>query len=254
MTLQVTDVSLSFGGVKAVSDISFTVQPGQIVALIGPNGAGKTSLINSIAGSYVPEAGTIQWQQHRLEGRAPHAIVSFGVSRTFQNVATLHDLTVLDLVKLGVGPKLTANPALTLLGWPTVRKQERQARETLTADILSPLGLADQADQPIQTLSYGSRKIVDLARALASRPSLLLLDEPVAGLSASEAQHVANTIHDIRDKFGTTVLMVEHKMDVVMGISDRIVVMASGKKIFEGLPAEVQRDQQVRRVYLGETA
>ncbi|MEO6021829.1 MAG: ABC transporter ATP-binding protein [Burkholderiales bacterium] len=253
MTLQVTGVSLSFGGIKAVSDISFTVHPGQIVALIGPNGAGKTSLINSIAGSYVPEAGTIQWKEHRLEGRAPHTIVSYGVSRTFQNVATLHDLTVLDLVKLGVGPKLAANPALTLLGWSSVRGQEQHFRQTLTTEVLTPLGLADQADQPIQTLSYGSRKIVDLARALASRPSLLLLDEPVAGLSASEAQHVASTIHGIREKFGTTVLMVEHKMDVVMGISDRIVVMASGKKIFEGLPAEVQRDQEVRRVYLGET-
>jgi branched-chain amino acid transport system ATP-binding protein len=241
-------VTIQFGGIVAVNSIHIDIAPREIVGLIGPNGAGKTTLINCIAGAYRPMAGSITWRDQELRGLLPHVVIRKGVARTFQNVASLHGLTVLDIVKLG--------SAMRPRSW--VRRQladllrDDALDEELVEDVLGPLRLADIANRRIETLSYGLRKAVDLARALASRPQLLLLDEPVAGLTLQEGQDMAAVIRHVRDRLGCAVMMVEHKMDVVMSTCDRIVVMATGAKIFEGTAAEVQRDPEVRRVYLGE--
>jgi branched-chain amino acid transport system ATP-binding protein len=248
VALQVADLTISFGGVVAVNGMSLSIEPGEIVGLIGPNGAGKTTFINCVAGAYRPARGTVQWKGTELRGLAPHAVIRHGVARTFQNVASLHDLTVLDIVKLGAGAHGKRGLAAAAGLWRGEQALEEELRET----VLQPLRLADIAAQPIQTLSYGLRKAVDLARALASRPELLLLDEPVAGLTAQEGQQMAAVIREVRDRRRCAVLMVEHKMDVVMSTCDRITVMAAGAKIFEGTGPEVQADPEVRRVYLGE--
>ena len=233
MALATEDVTIRFGGVVAVNGMALDAAQGEIVGLIGPNGAGKTTFINCLCGTYRPDTGRAQWQGQELLGLPPSALLRRGVARTFQTVASLHGLTVLDLVKLGAG-----------LG--------RQPDDEITDTLLRPLHLAAFADAPMESLPYGHRKAVDLARALAAKPRLLFLDEPVAGLTSQEATSMAAVIRDVRDRFGCTVVMVEHKMDVVMSTCDRIAVMAAGAKIFEGSAAEVQSDAEVRRVYLGE--
>ena len=249
MTLRAEGVTIHFGGVVAVNGMGINVAAGEIVGLIGPNGAGKTTFINCIAGTYRPSAGTIVWRGEQLVGLAPHALIRLGVARTFQNVTSLHDLTVMDLVKLGANMRddLTAQNRLV-----NMFRSEKLIEEELRETLLAPLRLADVANKPIQTLSYGQRKAVDLARALASRPELLLLDEPVAGLTSQEGMAMAAVIRGIRDRYGCAVLMVEHRMDVVLETCERIAVMAAGSKIFEGSGAEVQSHPEVRRVYLGE--
>ena len=249
MTLRADGVTIHFGGVVAVNGMGINVAAGEIVGLIGPNGAGKTTFINCIAGTYRPSAGTIVWRGEQLVGLAPHALIRLGVARTFQNVTSLHDLTVMDLVKLGANMRddLTAQNRLV-----NMFRSEKLIEEELRETLLAPLRLADVANKPIQTLSYGQRKAVDLARALASRPELLLLDEPVAGLTSQEGMAMAAVIRGVRDRYGCAVLMVEHRMDVVLDTCERIAVMAAGSKIFEGSGAEVQSHPEVRRVYLGE--
>jgi branched-chain amino acid transport system ATP-binding protein len=247
--LRVRDLSIGFGGVVAVNAMALDIEPGEIVGLIGPNGAGKTTFINCVAGAYRPSRGTVTWKDRELRGLPPHAIIRHGVARTFQNVASLHGLTVLDIVKLGAGAHRPGSIGARVAG---LFRGEAALEAELTENVLAPLRLAEIAHHPIQTLSYGLRKAVDLARALASRPELLLLDEPVAGLTAQEGQAMAAVIRGVRDRQRCAVLMVEHKMDVVMSTCDRITVMAAGAKIFEGNAAEVQADPQVRRVYLGE--
>ena len=249
MTLRAEGVTIHFGGVVAVNGMGINVAAGEIVGLIGPNGAGKTTFINCIAGTYRPSAGSIVWRGEQLVGLAPHALIRLGVARTFQNVTSLHDLTVMDLVKLGANMRddLTAQNRLV-----NMFRSEKLIEEELRETLLAPLRLADVANKPIQTLSYGQRKAVDLARALASRPELLLLDEPVAGLTSQEGMAMAAVIRGVRDRYGCAVLMVEHRMDVVLDTCERIAVMAAGSKIFEGSGAEVQSHPEVRRVYLGE--
>ncbi len=247
MALTARDVTIRFGGVVAVNAMALDVAPGEIVGLIGPNGAGKTTFINCISGTYRPKSGTALWQGRELLGLPPSALLRRGVARTFQNVASLHDLTVLDMAKLGAGTRRGGNGSA-----PGFFGSEGALEKELTETLLKPLKLADFAFDPIQTLSYGRRKAVDLARALAAHPQLLLLDEPVAGLTAQEGTAMAAVIRDVRDRYGCAVVMVEHKMDVVMSTCDRVAVMAAGAKIFEGGPNEVQSDAEVRRVYLGE--
>jgi branched-chain amino acid transport system ATP-binding protein len=248
VALRVQDLTISFGGVIAVNAMALAIEPGEIVGLIGPNGAGKTTFINCVAGAYRPSRGRVSWKDRELRGLPPHAIIRHGVARTFQNVASLHDLTVLDMVKLGAGAHRTSLGARAA----ALFRGERALEEELEETVLAPLRLSAIARRPIQTLSYGLRKAVDLARALASKPELLLLDEPVAGLTQQEGKAMAAVIREVRDRCRSAVLMVEHKMDVVMSTCDRIAVMAAGAKIFEGTPAEVQADPEVRRVYLGE--
>jgi branched-chain amino acid transport system ATP-binding protein len=249
LALQVRDLSIQFGGVVAVNGMALAIAPGEIVGLIGPNGAGKTTFINCVAGAYRPSRGSVAWKGHELRGLPPHAVIRHGVARTFQNVASLHGLTVLDIVKLGAGAHRARGLGARLAG---LLRGESALEAELHETVLGPLRLSDVARHPIQTLSYGLRKAVDLARALASKPELLLLDEPVAGLTAQEGQGMAAVIRAVRDRQRCAVLMVEHKMDVVMSTCDRIAVMAAGAKIFEGTAAEVQADPEVRRVYLGE--
>ncbi len=249
MALEVTDLTISFGGVIAVNAMELEVRSGEILGLIGPNGAGKTTFINCVAGAYRPSRGSMKWKGHELRGLPPHAIIRQGVARTFQNVASLHDLTVLDIVKLGASAHRARTLGERVAG---LFRGDGALDDELHETVLRPLRLAEIARKPIQTLSYGLRKAVDLARALASRPELLLLDEPVAGLTSQEGLAMAAVIRELRDRERCAVLMVEHKMDVVMSTCDRITVMAAGAKIFEGTGAEVQADPEVRRVYLGE--
>ncbi len=253
MALTARDVTIRFGGVVAVNQMALDVVPGEILGLIGPNGAGKTTFINCLSGTYRPDSGTAVWSGDELFGLAPSALLRKGVVRTFQNVASLHDLTVLDIIKLGAklgaGVRRERGFGALLLDF---FRSEAALEASLMERVLAPLDLTDVAHQPIQTLSYGRRKAVDLARALAGEPQLLLLDEPVAGLTSHEGMAMAAAVRAVRDRLGCAVIMVEHKMDVVMSTCDRIVVMAAGTRIFEGLPAEVQADGEVRRVYLGE--
>ncbi len=248
MALTAQNVTIRFGGVVAVNGMALDAAPGEIVGLIGPNGAGKTTFVNCICGTYRPNAGTALWLGRELLGLSPHALLKLGVARTFQNVASLHDLTVLDIAKLGAAARGDAGSARSGGFFGSEKALEAELTETL----LRPLYLADVAHTPIQTLPYGRRKAADLARALAAQPQLLLLDEPVAGLTSQEGMAMAAVIRGVRDRFGCAVIMVEHKMDVVMSTCDRIAVMAAGSKIFEGLPDAVQSDPEVRRVYLGE--
>ena len=242
MTLVARDVSIRFGGTVAINGVSLDVQPGEIVGLIGPNGAGKTTFINCVSGASRPTSGDIAWNGTSLVRLAPHRIVSLGVARTFQNVASLHDLTVMDIVKIGDSMKQTQ----------AYTGSTRNRDERLIETVLRPLKLVDHAQALIQTLPYGVRKAVDLARALATVPSLLLLDEPVAGLTAHEAHAMAEEIRRTRARISCAIVMVEHKMDVVNATCDRLIVMAAGAKIFSGSPAEAQTDAEVRRVYLGD--
>jgi branched-chain amino acid transport system ATP-binding protein len=249
LALVVRNVSISFGGTLAVDAMDLDVAASEIVGLIGPNGAGKTTFINCISGTYRPNSGTALWDETDLIGREPYELLRLGVARTFQNVASLHDLTILDIVKLGANMRGDLTPSAR---FAAMFHSEKAVEDELIETLLRPLKLADVAHKPIQTLSYGHRKSVDLARALASKPELLLLDEPVAGMTAQEGMVMAGLIRDVRERLACAVIMVEHKMDVVNSTCDRITVMASGAKIFSGSPEEVQKDAEVRRVYLGE--
>ncbi|PWE53459.1 ABC transporter ATP-binding protein [Metarhizobium album] len=239
-------MTIRFGGVVAVNKMEIDVRPGEIVGLIGPNGAGKTTFVNAISGTYIPAEGSIRWHDEEIVGRSPSYLARIGVGRTFQNVASLNDLTVLDIVKVGRSVRKPSG------GLRQFFFGNRRQDNDLTDKFLEPLGLADHRDSPLQVLSYGHRKAVDIARALAGEPDLLLLDEPVAGVAPAEAFALAGFVKRIRDQLGCAVVMVEHKMDVVMSTCDRIVVMAAGAKIFEGSGAGVQSDPEVRRVYLGD--
>jgi len=243
--LMARGVTIRFGGVVAVGGMDMDVHPGEIVGLIGPNGAGKTTFVNAISGTYVPNAGSIRWQDEDLVGRSPNRLTRMGVGRTFQNVASLSDLTVLDIVKVGRSVSGTAGGLGGL--FVSGRRQDQELAEKY----LAPLGLADHRDTPLQMLSYGHRKAVDIARALAGEPDLLLLDEPVAGVAPAEAFALAGFVKKVRDLMGCAVVMVEHKMDIVMSTCDRIIVMAGGVKIFDGSCEGAQADPEVRRVYLG---
>lgn len=247
MTLSVRDLSISFGGVKAVRDMHLDVGEREIVGLIGPNGAGKTTFINCIAGVNRPDSGSATWMGREILGLSPAALLGLGVARTFQSLVSLHELTTLDVVKLGAAARDQRRGIL-----PQMLRSERDLERKLIETLLKPLNLDEVAHSRIETLSYGHRKAVDLSRALAAEPKLLYLDEPVAGLTLQEGLHMASVIRTVRDQFGCSVIMVEHKMDVVMSTCDRITVMAHGARIFEGTPEQVQKDPEVRRVYLGE--
>ncbi|MER9645389.1 ABC transporter ATP-binding protein [Mesorhizobium sp. M0199] len=244
--LQARGVTIRFGGVVAVNRMDIDVRPGEIVGLIGPNGAGKTTFVNAISGMYVPSEGTIKWRDETIGGNSPTKLARLGIGRTFQNVASLSDLTVLDIVKLGHSVRSTKS------GLRGFFRTDRREDDALVDGLLKPLGLAEHSQRALQTLSYGHRKAVDIARALAGNPDLLLLDEPVAGVAPVEAARLADFVKQIRDRQGCAVVMVEHKMDIVMSTCDRIVVMAGGARIFDGSGEAVRSDPEVRRVYLGE--
>jgi ABC-type branched-subunit amino acid transport system ATPase component len=250
--LRLEDVQRWFGGVKAVDGASFAVAPGAVHGLIGPNGAGKTSVLNLVSGFLVPGAGRILLGDRSIGGLPPHRVAALGVARTFQNIRLFPDLSARDNVVVGEHLRREASLAARLLLLPSARAEERAARETAEA-LLLRVGLADRIRSHARHLSYGEQRRVEIARALASGPRLLLLDEPTAGMNAVEVQAVAALIRQVAAE-GRSVLLVEHNVRLVMEVCDRITVLHFGKVIAEGTPAEVARDPAVVAAYLGDAA
>lgn len=248
--LRVDSVSKSFGGLDALRDVSFAVHQGQIKALIGPNGAGKTTLFNLVSGSYKPNRGRVLFAGADVTGKAPHRICRMGLGRTFQHSLVFDDMTLLENVAVGRYSRTKAGIISAALTLPRHRREEE---ETLKAahEALRRVGLDDRAAEPADGLPMGERHLLEIARALASQPRLLLLDEPAAGLNDEETERLADTVRKIRDE-GVTVLLVEHDMTFVMDISDEVVVLDYGRKIAEGPPLMIQENEEVIKAYLGE--
>lgn len=248
--LEVNNISLSFGGVKAITDTSFRVLRHEIRAIIGPNGAGKSSLLNCINGIYKPQQGSIVFQGKVLEKNSPNIIARLGVSRTFQNLALFKRMSVLDNILVGRRLHMSANFVEVALQLPRARKEEMANRERCE-EIIDFLEIRDIRDTPVGKLPYGLQKKVELGRALATEAEVLLLDEPMAGMNVEEKRDMCRFILKVNDVIGTTMVLIEHDMGVVMDISDNVVVLDYGKIIADGPPDEVRSNQNVIDAYLG---
>ena len=248
--LEVTSLGISFGGLRAVDELSMKIEKGGLVGLIGPNGAGKTTAFNMLTGVYRPTDGGIRLDGQNLIGKKPHEICRMGVARTFQNIRLFSELSVLDNVKTGLHNQITYSFAESMFHLGSYRKKEKQMDEK-AMELLSVFGLENVADYRAANLPYGKQRKLEIARALATEPKLLLLDEPAAGMNPQETLELAAFIHELREKYGLTIFLIEHHMDLVMRISDYIYVIDFGSKIAEGIPQEVQNNQHVIDAYLG---
>lgn len=247
--LEVRDVCKRFGGLQAVDKVSFTVGKGMIKALIGPNGAGKTTLFNLISGFLSPDSGTIHFQERPVQGLRPYRIAGAGMARTFQHIKLFPKMTSLENVMIGRHIHGRSGFLATMLALPWTRREDRAAQGK-ALELMEFLGLAALAEQEATSLSYGQQRLVELARALACEPQLLLLDEPAAGLNMRETAEMASLISKIRD-MGMTILIVEHDMSLVMNISDEIIVLNYGQKVADDAPLAIQKNEDVVRIYLG---
>jgi len=250
VVLKVENISLGFGGVKALSDISFELRQHEILAIIGPNGAGKSSMLNCINGFYHPQQGRITYKGVTRKAMRPHEAASQGIARTFQNIALFKGMSTLDNIMTGRNLKMRTGMLAQAAYWGRAVKEEIAEREKVER-IIDFLAIQAIRKTPVGSLPYGLQKRVELGRALAAEPDLLLLDEPMAGMNLEEKEDMCRFILDVNEEFGTTIVLIEHDMGVVMDISDRVVVLDYGRKIADGTPSQVRRDQAVIDAYLG---
>jgi len=248
--LKIEDVKMQFGGVTAVKDFNLTLNRGEIVALIGPNGAGKTTVFNMVTGVYKPTEGKINFNNRDITGMRPDLITKTGIARTFQNIRLFKDLSVLDNVLIANHLNIKSNFIEAILRLPRYKREENEMMEK-SLDLLKKVGLLDLKDDKAHSLPYGKQRRLEIARAMATNPEVLLLDEPAAGMNPRETEDLTDFIKQIREEFDLTIFMIEHHMQVVMGISHRIYVLDYGVTIAEGNPYDIQNNDRVIQAYLG---